>query len=390
MFKDRFNTLTTHDNFMKQLYLAITIVLLTVTASFAQTAHDVHGVVMDSTKVTLPSSTVKIVSDQHDSTVTVTDVNGKFSFSGIKGSRVTITVSSIGFQTLRRRYTLSDASADVGTIILKSDTHVLNTVTVVGIIPVTLKEDTVQYQAKAYKVRENAPVEDLIKKLPGVDVDVNGNVSTQGKQITKIRINGKDFMGGDVQSATKNLPADVVESIQMIDDYGDQANLTGVKTGEPDKIMNITIRKDKNYGYFGQATVGDGEDALPQNQGIADQNRYIGSLNSFRFNGDQQMALLGSINNTNVNTFSFGSPNGGGGGGGFGGGGGGGRGNAARGAQNSGSLITTQNGITDAHSLGANFRDQWGKALSVYGSYSFSDNTVKTNSTNLQENTNPV
>ena len=219
--------------------------------------------------------------------------------------------------------------------------------------------------------------------------DVNGNITTQGKQVTKVRINGKDFMGGDVQSATKNLPADVVENIQMIDDYGDQANLTGVKTGEPDKIMNITIRKDKNYGYFGQATVGDGEDALPKSQGIPDDNRYIGSVNAFNFNGDQQIALLGSINNTNVNTFSFNSSTGGGGGGG-GFGGGGGRGNAARGAQNNGSLITTQNGITDAHSLGANFRDQWGKSLSVYGSYSFADNTVSTNTINFQQNTNPV
>ncbi|HAL80835.1 MAG TPA: hypothetical protein DCO83_00240 [Mucilaginibacter sp.] len=263
----------------------------------------------------------------------------------------------------------------------------LNQVTIVGVVPIRLTEDTVEYKASAYKVRENAPVEDLIKKLPGVDVDVNGNITTQGKQVTKVRINGKDFMGGDVQSATKNLPADVVENIQMIDDYGDQANLTGVKTGEPDKIMNITIRKDKNYGYFGQGTIGDGEDALPQSQGIPDANRYIGSVNAFKFNGDQQIAVLGSINNTNVNTFSFNSA-GGSGGGGFGGGGG--RGNAARGGQNNGSLITSQNGITDAHSLGANFRDQWGKYLSVYGSYSFSDNTVSTTTINDQRNTNPV
>jgi hypothetical protein len=164
---------------MKQLYFAFTLILLTVTASFAQTGKEVHGVVMDSTKVTLPSSTVTVVSDQHDSITTVTNVNGKFVVTGIRGTRVTITVSSIGYQSLKRRYTLSaDNAVDVGNIILKTDTHVLNTVTVVGIIPVTLKEDTVQYQAKAYKVRENAPVEDLIKKLPGVDVDVNGNVRT--------------------------------------------------------------------------------------------------------------------------------------------------------------------------------------------------------------------
>jgi hypothetical protein len=155
--------------------------------------------------------------------------------------------------------------------------------------------------------------------------------------------------------------------------------------------MNITIRKDKNYGYFGQATAGDGEDALPKSQGLPDDNRYLFNLNAFRFNGDQQMALLGSINNTNVNTFSFNSNTGGGGGFGGGGfGGGGGRGNAARGGQNSGSLITTQNGITNAHSIGANFRDQWGKKLSVYGSYSVSDNSVSTTSTNFQQNNNPV
>ncbi|MDF2432946.1 MAG: hypothetical protein JWP44_2577, partial [Mucilaginibacter sp.] len=372
---------------MKLLLPALTIIFLSITFSYAQTGREVHGTVVDSTKLTLPGSNITLTSDQHDSTTTVADASGKFVFPSVKGTKVSIVVSSIGFQAIKRHYTLPAGTtpADLGAIVLKAESQMLNTVTIVGVTPVKLKEDTVEYQASAYKVRENAPVEDLIKKLPGVDVDVNGNITTQGKQVTKVRINGKDFMGGDVQSATKNLPADVVENIQMIDDYGDQANLTGVKTGEPDKIMNITIRKDKNYGYFGQATVGDGEDALPQSQGIADQNRYIGSVNAFTFNGDRQVALLGSINNTNVNTFSFGSTSGGGGIGG-----GGGRGNAARGGGNNGSLITSQNGITSAHSLGANFRDQWGKTLSVYGSYSFSDNTTTTNTNTFQQNISPV
>ena len=376
---------------MKSLLLALSLIFVVTVSSYAQTGRDVHGTIIDSTKLTLPGSTIALTSDKHDSTQTIADANGKFVFSGIKGTKINIIVSSIGYQSLKRHYTLANDNtpADLGSIVLKTESNMLNTVTIVGVVPVTLKEDTVEYKASAYKVRENAPVEDLIKKLPGVDVDVNGNITTQGKQVTKVRINGKDFMGGDVQSATKNLPADVVENIQMIDDYGDQANLTGIKTGEPDKIMNITIRKDKNYGYFGQATVGDGEDALPKSQGIPDQNRYIGSVNAFNFNGDQQIAVLGSINNTNVNTFSFGSAGGGGGGGG-GFGGGGGRGNAARGGGNTGSLITTQNGLTEAHSLGANFRDQWGKSLSVYGSYSFADNTVSTTNNIVQQNTSPV
>jgi len=307
--------------------------------SYAQTSRDVHGTVTDTTKQPLPGTNVTLTSDQHDSTTTIADVKGKFVFPSVKGTKITIVLSSIGYQSLKRHYTLDNTNtpADLGAIILLVQSNMLNQVNIVGVVPITLKEDTVEYNASAYKVRENAPVEDLIKKLPGVDVDVNGNITTQGKQVTKVRVNGKDFMGGDVQSATKNLPADIVENIQMIDDYGDQAALTGVKTGEPDKIMNITIRKDKNYGYFGQATAGDGEDALPASQGIPNQNRYIGSLNAFNFNGDQQIAVLGSINNTNVNTFSFNSA-GGGGGGGFGGGGG--RGNAARGGQNNGSLIS--------------------------------------------------
>jgi hypothetical protein len=361
---------------MKTFLTTLTVILLAGTFSFAQSKRDVHGTIIDSTKQSIPSSTITLTSDKHDSTTTISDLNGKFTFSGIKGTKIVLSVSSIGYQGIKRHYTLpnDNTPADLGSIVLKVQSNMLNQVNVVGVIPVTLKEDTVQYQASAYKVRENAPAEDLIKKLPGVDVDVNGNITTQGKQVTKVRINGKDFMGGDVQSATKNLPADVIENIQMIDDYGDQANLTGIKTGEPAKIMNITIRKDKNYGYFGQATVGDGEDALPQSQGIPNDNRYIGSLNVFDFKGDQQISVLGSINNTNVNTFSFGS-NGGGGGGGFGGGG---QGNAARGGGGNGSLITTQNGLTEAHYIGGNFRDQWGKALSVYGSYSFGDNTVNT------------
>jgi hypothetical protein len=374
---------------MKSFLLVFLFSFLTFIYAHAQSGREVDGKVIDSTKLAVPGSSIKLISDKGDSTITVADGTGKFVFPSVNGTKFTLTISSIGYQTLIRHYSFDNDTKPVvlDPILLKSESNTLQGVTIVGVNPVTLKEDTVEYKASAYKVRENAPVEDLIKKLPGVDVDVNGNVTTQGKQVTKVRINGKDFMGGDVQSATKNLPADVVENIQMIDDYGDQANLTGVKTGEPDKIMNITIRKDKNYGYFGQATGGDGEDMLPQSQGIPNGNRYLGTLNSFRFNGDQQMALLGSVNNTNVNTFSFNSTSGGGGGSSFGGGGG--RGNAARGAQNTGTLTTTQNGITDAHSLGANFRDQWGKTLSVYGSYSFADNTVSTTSTNFQQNTNP-
>ncbi|MEB0263853.1 outer membrane beta-barrel protein [Mucilaginibacter sp. 10I4] len=376
---------------MKYLYLILVVVCLNTFNASAQ-QRSISGTIIDSTKLSLPGSNIKLRNELGDSTVTIADVNGKFTFPSVKGSKITLVISSIGYDGLIKHYNLpADGKAVVlDPILLKSSIRQLGQVTIVGVNPVVFKEDTVQYSVLAYKVRENAPIEDVLKKIPGLDVAKDGTVSSQGKQITKVRVNGKDFFGGDVQSATKNLPADVIESVQIIDDYGDQANLTGVKTGEPAKILNFTIRKDKNYGYFGQATAGDGRDWLPKQDGadVKNDNRYIGLVNFFKFKGDQQISVLGNLNNTNVNTFSYGAATGAAAGGGGFGGGGGGRGNAARGGS-SGST-TNANGITNARSIGLNFRDQWGKTLSVYGSYSFSNNTTYTNSTTLQNNNSEI
>ncbi|MCC8426830.1 outer membrane beta-barrel protein [Mucilaginibacter sp. UR6-11] len=376
---------------MKSIFIPLIFIFLFVGHSYAQTGRGVQGVLIDSTKQTLPGSAVKLKTDLGDSTQIATDADGKFSFSNIKGSKITLYISSFGYQAVIKHYTFSPTDNNtfvIPPIILKSESKQLKEVTIVGVNPIKFKEDTIDYKIAAYPVRENAPVEDVLKKMPGVDVDANGNVSAQGKSITKIRINGKDFMGGDVQSATKNIPADILESVQIIDDYGDQANLTGVKTGEPNKILNFTIRSDKNYGYSLQATAGDGEDALPKAPGVENNNRYIGSVNFFNFKGNRQLTVLGNINNTNTNTFNFGSGGGGGnggnGGGNGGGGGGGGRGGGPRGG-NTG-LASTKDGITIARAIGTNYRDQWGKYISVYGSYSFSDNSTFTTTNTLRTN----
>ncbi|TWR30593.1 outer membrane beta-barrel protein [Mucilaginibacter pallidiroseus] len=371
---------------MKYILLLIALVSFGALDAKAQNGRIVRGTIVDTTNLSLPGSNIKLTSDKGDSVITIADVNGKFTFPTVKGTKINLAITSIGFQAIIRHYTLpaGNDAVQLDPIALKSDTRQLAQVTIVGVNPVVFKEDTVQYSVSAYKVRENAPVEDVLKKIPGIDVARDGTVTAQGKQVTKVRVNGKDFFGGDVQSATKNLPADVIESVQVIDDYGDQANLTGVKTGEPNKILNFTIRKDKNYGYFGQATAGDGSDLLPKDPGVNNDNRYLGDVKFFKFNNDQQISVLGTLNNTNVNTFSFGTTGGAAGGGGFGRGGGGGRGNALRGG-NSGSTVV-QDGITNARSIGLNYRDQWGKNLAVYGNYSFRDNTTYTNSTTLQTN----
>ncbi len=359
---------------MRQLYLFIALVLLRCTSGFAQTGRDVHGTVIDSTKATLPGSIIKLKTGK-DSISTATDADGKFLFKAVTAKQFTLEIQSIGYQTLKRSITLDNTNQPVflRPIILKSTTIMLGGVVIKDALPVKIKEDTVEFNAAAYPVRDGAPIEDVIKKVPGADVDANGNVTFQGKNVTKVRVNGKDFFGGDLKTATQNLPADAVQNVQFLNDYGDQANLTGIKSGEPETVLNINIKPSRNHGIFGQASAGGGMDAIPQVDGNKDAGRYILQGNLFDFDGNRQIAALGNLNNTNTNLFNFGGP-GGGGGGGRGGGPGG-----PPGGNNT-------NGITTTRSVGFNYRDSWGKKITVYGSYSFSDNTVYTTSTTQQDN----
>jgi hypothetical protein len=362
---------------MKFLYFFIAVTLFISVKSYAQTGRDVHGTVIDSTKVTLPGSTVTLYIGT-DSLKTIADAKGAFLFQAVKGSQFSLAVQSIGYLPVRKLIKLDATNNPVflRPIILKISSTMLNAVTISDVLPVKIKEDTVEFNAAAYKVRDGAPIEDVIKKVPGADVDAQGNVTFQGKSVTKVRVNGKDFFGGDLKTATQNLPADAVQSVQFVNDYGDQANLTGIKTGEPQTILNINIKPSRNHGIFGQVSGGDGMDAIPQVDGTKDADRYLLQGNLFDFNGDQQIAALGNYNNTNTNLFNFGGPGGGGGGrGGPGGPPGGG---------------TSPNGITTARSIGFNYRDSWGKKITVYGSYSFSDNTVNTISTTTQDNISPL
>lgn len=344
--------------------------LILSAGAFAQAGRQVTGVVKDTTGTTIPGATIKLLTGT-DSSMVATDANGKFTFVSVPVNQFSLVVFSVGYKPIKRRFILNNANTPVELepIVLKSDAITLKGVTIEDVNAIKLKEDTVEYAAAAYKVREGAAVEDVIKKLPGVDVDANGNITAQGKSVSKVRLNGKDYMAGDVTSLTRNLPADLVQNIQVIDDYGDQANITGIKTGDPQKVLNINIKKNKNYGYFTQLTGGDGSDAIPEVDGTKEGNRYIASGTLFSFNGNRQISVLGNLNNTNTSLFNFG-------------GGPGGR----RGGGPPGLFGGSSNGITTVRSIGINYRDDWGKKVTVYGSYSVADNTVNTVTTSLQNN----
>jgi len=352
---------------MKTPLLSFLLLLLFLRAAYAQQSpkvpsREVFGTVVDSTGG-VPGVKVKLISAT-DSVVMVTSQKGLFDFPIVTAKNFKLIISGIGYQTISRKYAMDKGTKPIklDPIKLSAQTNMLKEVTINGVIPIVIKEDTIEYKASAYKVRDGSPVEELLKKLPGVSVDANGNVTAQGKQVTKVRVDGKDYFTGDVQTATQNLPADIVETIQIIDDYGDQANLTGIKTGDPDKVLNITIQKGKRKGKFGYGTVGDGNDG-----------RYLGRLSANDFNNDQQIALLGTVNNNNTNVFNLAQA------------GGGGRSGRSSGGSSGSSGVSTANGITDNKSLGFNYRDSWGKKITVYGSYSFADKDTKTTTTSQQQ-----
>ncbi|MHB1176764.1 MAG: TonB-dependent receptor, partial [Daejeonella sp.] len=349
-------------------------------ASYAQTSRDVKGTVRDSTGTSVIAATVKFIVGA-DTVFTRTDLDGVFVFKGIKSSEFLLTITSLGYQTLNKRFLYKDAETPIqlDPITLKLQNRVLNEVVISGTPGVTIKEDTIVYRAADYPLRENALAEDLLKKLPGVEVDKDGNVTAQGKQVTRVRVNGKDFFGGDVKTATQQLPADILESAQIIDDYGDQANLTGIRNGDPEKILNFTIRADKNKGYFARGTVGGGN-----------KERYQANLTANTYNNSEQFSFIGNLNNTNSNVFNFSGGSGfrGGGGGArvqqVGGGGGGGQ--RFQGGGFHGGGFSGGDGITSVGSIGLNYRKDYGTKISSYGNYSYSNRDNNVLSDQLQQN----
>lgn len=311
---------------------------------YAQSARDVSGVVLDSTGTSVIAATVKLTSSG-DTLFTRTDIDGKYAFKNVRSSQFLISVSSLGYKSFNQRFLFPEGTTPLKlkVITLKTQSNLLNEVLVSGALPITVKEDTIEYRASDFPVRENSVVEDVLKKLPGIEVDKDGNVTTQGKSVTRVRVNGKDFFDGDLKTATRNLPAEIIENIQLVDDYGDQANASGIRTGDPDKILNITISPSKNKGVIANGVAGGGNDS-----------RYIASGMGRIMNNDEQVSFMFNLNNTNASLFDFA-------------GGGNQRGGRFRGA--GGGRGGNSGGITNTQAGGFDYRKDLSKKITVFGSY---------------------
>ena len=279
------------------------VLLLTVTLStYAQNKIvTVSGRVIEAgTKEPVELAAVQLLSLPDSAQVAgmTTSAQGYFSLSKQKPGKYLLKVSFIGYITkvIPVQLTANVPAKKMGNIELATDAVMLKEAVVVAEAPqVTVVEDTLMYNSSAYRTPEGAMLEELVKKLPGAEIDDDGNVKINGKELKKIMVDGKEFFGGDVKTGLKNLPVDMVDKLKTYDKKSDLARVTGIDDGEEETVLDLTVKKGMNQGWFGNADLGAGT-----------KDRYTGRMMLNRFIDNTQFSIIGSANNVNDQGFSGG------------------------------------------------------------------------------------
>lgn len=284
---------------MRKVYLLLALLIFTSTA-FSQRNGTVKGIAFDTiSKQPVAMATVSVLEKKDSSLVTfsMTDAAGKFELKALPNGEYRLLISHVSYHSSNTFFTINDdkKNNDLGNVAMSDAAKVLSEVVITNEAPpVTMVGDTVQYNAGSFRVQPNASVEQLLKKLPGVKVDKDGNVTAQGEKVNRVLVDGKEFFGNDPKIATKNLPADAIDKVQVYDKQSDQAQLTGFDDGNYEKTINLKLKKDKKKGAFGKVMAGAGN-----------KERYEGRFNVNSFKGARQMSVIGMGNNTNAEGFSF-------------------------------------------------------------------------------------
>ena len=226
----------------------------------------------------------------------VTNAQGRFSVD-VKPGKYIIEASYVGYATQTRQFNMGDAARTIKPFALAESAIALKEATVTGIrTPMKVMEDTVEFAAESYKTQPNAVVEDLLKRLPGVEVSSDGKITANGQEISKILVDGKEFFSDDPTVASRNLPVNIVEKLQVVNRKSDLARMTGVDDGEEETVINLTVKKGMHNGWFGNAEAGYGTD-----------DRYKANFTVNRFWNGNQITFLGSANNVNEPGFADGA-----------------------------------------------------------------------------------
>lgn len=256
------------------------------------------GTVLDaSSKQPMEASTIYAESIQDSTliTYTITEQNGTFVLEGKTSQKeVNLFFSYNGYKPLMKKIALK-TNVDLGVIEMEEQAQELKGVQVVGErVPVTIKQDTLEFNADSFKTRPDATVEDVLKKLPGVEVDSDGKITVNGKEVSQVLVNGQVFFSNDPKVATKSLPKEIISKIQIMDTKTKTQEFTGEAGDGETKTINLTIKEDKNNGYLGRLAAGYGSD---------DRYQANGLLNYF--NGQERISVIAGSNNINNSGFSF-------------------------------------------------------------------------------------
>lgn len=353
-------------------FFALMLLILTGANTYAQRTGIAGRVMSERTSESLPGASV-ILTKPGDTIMlagTSTNTRGMFFFEDIKPGKYMLRVSYIGYEPTLQETEYSGTFGRPIQIILKEKAASLGEVTIAeSPVLVIQKGDTSEYNANAFKTHPDATAEDLIRKMPGVTTEGN-TVKVHGEEIKKVLVDGKPFFGDDPAATLRNLPAEIIEKIQVFDKQSDQAEFTGFRDGDEQKSMNIVTRSDKRSGQFGRIYAGYGTD-----------ERYNGGLVYNRFENARRFSVIGMVNNVNQQNFNIsdimgimqGTGRTGGRMGRTGGGPGG------------GMFSAPQKGNTTTQALGLNYSDQWGKRTTISGSYFF--NRTENNSESVSTRT---
>ncbi|QHI39260.1 hypothetical protein IMCC3317_46650 [Kordia antarctica] len=273
------------------LFLFLVVFATSITIAFAQDNSAVKGTIVSSEKEPLEYVSIAILQQKDSLYVAsaITDVKGNFSIYNLPQDSLIVQINYIGHQVYFKNIVYKNQPIDLQTITLKEDTSMLDGVIITVTAPIQIKNDTITYNAKSFRTNPGDNIQELLKKLPGIELDADGKVLSQGEPVTRIFVDGKEFFGGDPSIVLKNVSADAISKVEVIDKKSDEAELTGIDDGNKEVVINFTLKKTKKNRGFGKMSGGVGLDS-----------RYFSNLNYNQFSPKTQFSVIGKFNNINI------------------------------------------------------------------------------------------
>ena len=292
-------------SYVKSVFLTLFLACLGI-PSFAQAIYSLKVELVDAEKsepVAYATVSVTVKDEKEPLKYVLTDVNGQGTINKLKKGTYIFKAELMGYKTVQKEVVL-EQNVDLGKISMSEDVEVLDAASISAVgNPIIVKKDTIEYSASSFKTSDNDMLEELLKKLPGVEVESDGSITANGETIKKITIDGKTFFLDDPQLASKNIPAKLIEKVKVVEKKSDQAMFTGIDDGEEETIIDLSMRPGMMKGWFGNVMAGGGHDVPGQGSDMNDM-RYQGAAMVGRFTDKSQISLILNGHNTNNRGFN--------------------------------------------------------------------------------------